>query len=237
MITQSKKVEGMGFQDLKSFNFAMLTKQGWRLLQNKGSLVHQCLKARYFPRCNFPKAVDSPNSSFVWKSITAAQLVLKSGSCLRVGDGVSIRVVTDNWIPNHPTKKILFHPVKEEWEWRVSNLMDPESSCWNKEVIMAKFHRDDVEAILCIPFMDSVMWLHTTNGMYLVKSGYHVATQVLRDADYVESSRGPSGNKVWAKLWKFKVPNKIKVFSWRVCQNIRPTRDNLVQRKIILDNT
>ena len=96
---------------------------------------------------------------------------------------MSIRVVTDNWIPNHPTKKILFHPVKEEWEWGVSNLMDPESKCWNKEVIMAKFHRDDVEAILCIPFMDSVMWLHTTNGMYLVKSGYHVATQVLRDAD------------------------------------------------------
>ena len=116
MITQSKKVEGMGFQDLKSFNFAMLTKQGWRLLQNKGSLVHQCTSAP------------------------------------------------------------------------VPNLMDPESRCWNKEVIMAKFHRDDVEAILCIPLstreiMDFVMWLHTTSGMYLVKSGYHVAAQVLRDVD------------------------------------------------------
>ena len=53
---------------------------------------------------------------------------------------------------------------------------------------MAKFHRDDVEAILCIPLstreiMDFVMWLHTTSGMYLVKSGYHVAAQVLRDVD------------------------------------------------------
>ena len=81
---------------------------------------------------------------------------------MRVGDGASIRVMTDNWIPDHPTKKILFHPVKEEWEWRVFDLMDPESRCWNKEVIMVKFHKDDVEAILPIPLsrsqiMDSVM--------------------------------------------------------------------------------
>lgn len=87
---------------------------------------------------------------------------------------------------------------------------------------MAKFHRDDVEAILHIPLsrrqiMDSMMWLHTTSGMYTVKSGYHMATQVLRDVDWAESFRGSSGNKVWAKLWKLKVPNKIKVFGWKVC--------------------
>lgn len=188
----------MGFRDLKTFNLAMLAKQGWRLLQNQESLVYKCLKARYFPRSNFLEAVDSPNSSFVWKSIIAAQPILKNGCCWRVGDGTSIRVMLDSWIPNHPTKRVLIHPVEEEWEWRVSDLMEPELRCWNRELIMTKFHQEDAEAILRIPLSrtqirDSIMWLHNPRGIYSVKSGYYVATQMLMEADWAESSRGQSG--------------------------------------------
>ena len=195
--------------------------------------MFKCLKARYFPRCNFLEAVDSLNSSFIWKSIIATQLVLKNGCYWRVGDGTSVRLMLDSWIPNHPTKKILVHPVEEKWEWRVSELMDPELRCWNRELIMTKFHKEDAKAILRIPLsrrqiVDSVMWLHTTRGIYSVKLGYYMATQMLREADWAESSRGHSGTKVWEKLWKLKVPNKIKVFGWRACQNILPTRENLV---------
>ena len=32
------------------------------------------------------------------------------------------------------------------------------------------------------------------------------------------------------------MPNKIKVFGWRACHNILPTRDNLVLRKIVEDD-
>ena len=53
MLTKSKKEGGMGFQDLRSFNLAMLAKQGWKLLQEDGSLIYRCFKSKYFPRCNF----------------------------------------------------------------------------------------------------------------------------------------------------------------------------------------
>ena len=71
-LTQQKKEGGMGFRDLKSFNLAMLAKQGWRLLQDKGSLLYRCFKAKYFPRCDFLDAMDCQNSSFVWKSLLVA---------------------------------------------------------------------------------------------------------------------------------------------------------------------
>ena len=74
----SKKDGGIGFRDLMAFNLAMLAKQGWRLLHDTNSLVYQCFKARYFPRSHFIDAKESPNCSFMWKSIMAALPILKS---------------------------------------------------------------------------------------------------------------------------------------------------------------
>lgn len=58
----------------------------------------------------------------------------------------------------------------------------------------------------------------------------------MRKDDWVESSRGIGGQQVWKKIWQLHVPNKIEVFKWRACQDILPTRANLVRRKIISDN-
>ena len=69
----------MGFCDIRNFNLAILAKQGWRLLQEHGSLLY--VKARYFPQCNFFEVVDVPNSSYMWKSIIATQPILKRSCC------------------------------------------------------------------------------------------------------------------------------------------------------------
>ena len=97
---------------------------------------------------------------------------------------------------------------------------------------MTSFHREDAEAICKIPLShrhvpDSVLWLHNRKGVYSVKSKYHIARRVMQKEDWAESSRGPSGFQVWKKLWKLRVPNKIKVFGWRACHEILPTRVNL----------
>ena len=112
---------------------------------------------------------------------------------------------------------------------------------WSSAIIHAIFHKDDANAILRIPLShrqtsDVIMWLHTKKGVYLVKSGYHAARQLQKMDTWAETSSGPIGVQVWSKVWKLNVPNKIKVFGWRACQNILPTRANLRRQKIIEDD-
>ena len=67
-----KERGGLGFRDLKTFNLALLAKQGWRLQTNSSSLFYRVYKAKYFPRCDFVDAELGGQPSYAWKSIHAA---------------------------------------------------------------------------------------------------------------------------------------------------------------------
>ena len=67
-----KEKGGIGFRDLRAFNLALLTKQGWRIQQNPNSLVHRVFKVRYFADRPFMEAVLGRRPLYVWRSILAA---------------------------------------------------------------------------------------------------------------------------------------------------------------------
>lgn len=137
----------MGFRDIQNFNLVMLAKQGWRMSTNHNSLLYHCFKAKYFPQCTFLEAVDHPNSSYVWKSLLAAQPILRKGCCWRVGTGSSIRVLSDKWLPGHRTNKILVPPNEVEEDWHVLELINWTTFQWNHAFIDMAFSRYDAEAI------------------------------------------------------------------------------------------
>ena len=48
------------------------------------------------------------------------------------------------------------------------------------------------------------------------------------------SSSNSAGLKsFWKLIWRLKVPNKVKVFTWRACSRALPTKVNLKKRKVI----
>ena len=83
---------------------------------------------------------------------------------------------------------------------------------------------------------DALVWSFTKNGRYNVKFGYHVAKQLrMAESNSGEALVQRANNSLWSQIWKAKVPNKVKIFSWRACQNIFPTQDNLVHKRVMED--
>lgn len=56
----------LGFRKLSTFNFALLAKQGWRIIQDEQSLPHRIYKARYFLSCSFLESKLGLNPSYTW---------------------------------------------------------------------------------------------------------------------------------------------------------------------------
>ena len=124
----------------------------------------------------------------------------------------------------------------------MADLIDWRSKLWDREFIEANFHMEDAKAILSMPLShrnaaDLLMWLHSKNGEYTVRSGYRIVRGIARqEVGMEESYRELYGSLVWRHLWKLHLPNKIKVFGWRACQNVLPTWENLARRIVIMDD-
>ncbi|XP_075636681.1 putative mitochondrial protein AtMg00310 [Castanea sativa] len=95
-----KSEGGMGFKELSLFNEALLAKQTWRLLHNKNSLFHRVFKSRFFPNGSIMDANEGRGGSYAWKSILKGQEVIKRGAKWRVGNGETIKIWGDNWLPS-----------------------------------------------------------------------------------------------------------------------------------------
>lgn len=63
----------LGFKDLRSFNHALLAKQGWRILHEEGSLLHKIYKAQYFPKGQFFDAGLGYSPSYAWRGLWEAK--------------------------------------------------------------------------------------------------------------------------------------------------------------------
>lgn len=83
---------------------------------------------------------------------------------------------------------------------------------WNRDLLHQLFSSTDRDRILAIPLSfrqvpDKLIWHHTKDGVYQVKSGYHLASTSI---DAATTSDGV--------LVSLSLPNKVKSFAWRAYQ-------------------
>ena len=241
-MTESKKVGGMGFRNLIGFNLAMLAKIGYRVLAKPNSMLSIVLRDKYFPNSSFLEARQQKKSSWGWKCIILGRQILHRGVRWRVGNGEKV-TVAEPWVP----KPHSFKPVLRNLDpnTQVCELMTKDRHGWNLDVLAAWVVSEDVELIRSIPFSrqgceDKRIWHYTKNGVYTVRSSYHVAMEMLKNGEFgrkggMSSSLDRLG-ETWTKIWTLAVPQKLWIFMWKASRKAMAVRHNLERRRIRIKN-
>ena len=123
-------------------------------------------------------------------------------------------------------------------EATVDCLIDEGTRKWNVEMIDGIFAPQEAEEIKNIPLArkdteDSLFWPLENDGRNSCKTGYRllkedeVGPQVAVQQDHEKG--------FWNKIWALECPNKVRNLIWRACHNSLPSKCNLFQRRIILE--
>jgi hypothetical protein len=233
----SKQSGGMGFWDLEIFNKALLAKQGWRLISSPDSLLARILKEKYYPHGSFLEARLGSRPSFAWRSILGAKPLVENGVGWRVGNGASIKIWGDAWLPP-PYTRLLQPPIGElRPEAWVEALIDLDLGGWNLDLLHRLFAPEDVACIGSVVIsplgqLDKLIWTGMHSGIFSVKSACHM--EVKRKAQEIGENSGEKGSdEIWNLIWALKAPPVLKIFCWKVANELLPTMLNLHKRKIV----
>ncbi|XP_026433803.1 uncharacterized protein LOC113331295 [Papaver somniferum] len=183
---------GVGIRNPHNVNLSLLTKLGWRMLNNPNDLWIRILKGKYFPRNNPLHKNRDYEISLIWHSIRKGLDIVKENYIWEVGDGRNINISLDNWIPGVSHLQNLNDNELKFF----SDLID-QNGCWDNNKIDVSFTPDVACKIKSIYIngdsQDRIRWRGTKNGEFSSKSVYRIL-----------SNTGDNGDKCWQKNMAFR---------------------------------
>ena len=205
-------------------------------MQHPNCLMSRILRARYFPDGNILTATLKRKASYAWRSILHGRDLITKGLTFIVGDGSTTNMWTDPWIPDHPPRppRPCSKGIQDE---KANTYFNAMGSDWNEERLRQFVVPEDVDRILALKISskavnDLVGW-HYNDEIYTVKSGYWLGTH-LPDNNNPEPI--PGDPQLKHKIWRTKLPAKIKHFLWRILSKGLATGSNLKRRHVIQDD-
>ncbi|XP_019108059.2 uncharacterized mitochondrial protein AtMg00310-like [Beta vulgaris subsp. vulgaris] len=136
-----KFLGGMGFNDLRVFNDALLGRQAWRLVQRPGSPMGRVMQVKYYPNRSFLDASLGCAGSYSWSSIWSVKALVKEGMLWRIGDGKKVNIWQDPWVVGEEGRFITSPRVENVTN--VSDLIDTSTMEWQHDIISYHFSERD----------------------------------------------------------------------------------------------
>ena len=181
----------------RHMNMAMLMNQAWRHQQQPNMLWAQVLKAKYFPHTNVFQSVRTPQGSHIWKALHEGIQLLQRGMRWILGDGQTIQVWEDHWIPKGTLQSHIVGPLMpNEVQRLVCSLQN--NHAWTLDFLQVLFPVQLKQLIKGIPVVqltrifDSFVWPHN-NGICSVR----LASKYL-----YQQAKVPINKQLWNWIWK-----------------------------------
>ena len=90
------------------------------------------MRAKYHPRCSILEASVGSKSSFAWRSIIGSRDLVKEGLVWRIGNGESIHIWGDKWLPTPSTYSVQSPPTILDKGAKVRDLTNSNIGWWKK---------------------------------------------------------------------------------------------------------
>lgn len=116
--------------------------------------------------------------SYAWRSIQRAKSLLEEGLIWRIGNGKTVSIWQDKWIPQTWTYRIHSPPTTRHSSAKVEQLIDVGSGRWDPALVKAIFIAMKANAVLQSPLgmlqsENKLIWQYTQSGSFSVKSVSH----------------------------------------------------------------
>jgi hypothetical protein len=168
--------------------------------------------------------------------------LLKKGTIWRIGNGKSVRMWRDPWIPRGWTRRPIGKKRSCRLKW-VSQLINEQSRTWKEDTVREYFREMDAQVILNIklpsrPVDDLVAWHFEKKSVFTARSAYKL-TRDLAEGDRgscQSNSANQDGRPIWKSYWKLPIPHKILNFGWKVINKGLATQVNKKRCSIIPDS-
>jgi hypothetical protein len=214
--------------DTKTMNEALLGKWGWRMLKaDPDDQVYMLLKNKYMLINSFLQCQDTSCSQF-WKGVLKSRDNLKWGCKSEVNnDGMSTRFWEDIWAGDIPLG-IEFPTLYKICDSRRGLVGD----CWEGDGWKISFKRhlgdsDFREWERLMDTLDDFRIGEKDRFVWILHKSKNYSTRKWERLMYRRLTFRGITNKRMIKLWKSKLPNKLKVFVWLAAQDRLQTGVNL----------
>ena len=182
------------------------------MINNPDSLCHRVFKARFFPKSSILEVRDSNCGSYAWKSILSARDVIRKGIVWCIGNGQSVRIKQDKWLPNPSSRTPISAFLELPQDAKVSAFINSESGEWKKEVVQSNFLPHEAAAILGIPISsraspDRIIWALTPSGLFSISIAYKMLASCASNELAGSSNPAPT-RKFWRGIWQLRMPKK-----------------------------
>ena len=139
----------------------------------------------------------------------------------RIGNGESVRIKKDKWLPSQPSKYIVSAIPQMPPDSKVSDLIDQDNTAWKTDVVQQLFLPQEALEILSIPLSerlppDRIIWACTPSRKFTTSSAYKL--MIACDLAHNASPSNPEARRhFWKRIWQLRTPKKIKHFVWKAC--------------------